>query len=143
MTEHVPHLQALELWTVRHDADTDEWVFLFAGGVSLQVASPWRVVVNGRVAAGRSDHAQQFGLSDRADLPDRVRTLVGSGLVRSATHDDAGDLAIQFESGALLQVFGDSSGYEVWIVNGPGNRRVVCQGGGRVIDSQGDSGVQK
>ena len=141
MTAELSHLHALELQTVRHDADTDEWVFLFAGGVALQVASPWRVVVNGRVTAGRSDHGQQFGLADPVDLPDRVRTLVGSGLVRSATHDDAGDLAIQFENGALLQVFGDSSGYEAWTVNGPGDRRVVCQGGGRVIDSQGDSGL--
>jgi hypothetical protein len=61
--------------------------------------------------------------------------LIGTGVVATASHDSAGDLAIQFENGSVLEVFNDSSGYEGWSLRGPGTRWVVAQGGGHVVES--------
>ncbi|MBI5850622.1 MAG: hypothetical protein HZB39_06215 [Planctomycetes bacterium] len=129
------HLYKQRLHAVRHDVDAQHWVFNFSGGLVLQVSAAWRVLKGERVAVGWRDHGQLFGLAAPVDLPDRLRSLVGSGIVATATHDSAGDLAVQFENGSVLEVFNDSSGYEGWGLHGPGKRSVVAQGGGHVVES--------
>jgi len=138
MSASLSHLHERRLETVRHDADSHEWVFSFSGDVILRIASPWRVLVGERVAAGWEDHDQKFGLLSPVDLPARCCSLAGAGIVRTATHDSTGDLALQFDNGSVLEVFNASSGYESWILNGPGKRSVVAQGGGHVVDSEAD-----
>jgi hypothetical protein len=135
MTVSLSHLHKRHLEAVRHDADSHEWVFSFSGGVVLQVSAAWRVRKGGRVGAGWRDHGQLFGLAAPVDLPDRLRSLVASGVVATASHDSAGDLAVQFENGSVLEVFNDSTGYEGWGLHGPGKRWVVAQGGGHVVES--------
>ena len=45
-----------------------------------------------------------------------------------------GDAGIDedFGGGTRLEVFNNSSGYESWMLNGPGGRLIVAQGGGNV-----------
>ena len=120
---------------LRHDPECEMWVFTFSAGVVLQAWAPWRVRRDGQVAAGWRDHGYRFGHPAAVDLPARVRGLAGASVVGRALHDNGGDLVLAFGSGVLLEVFADSSGHEAWIVNGPGTRRVVCQGGGSVVDT--------
>lgn len=136
MPTPVPQLRGSKLATVRRDDDCHEWVFEFSGAIVLRVAAPWRVLSDGAVGLGWEDHDQRFGRSTPVDLATELRALCGTGLVTTASHDTAGDLAVEFESGCVLQVFNASSGYEGWVLQGPGMRWLVAQGGGRVVESE-------
>lgn len=136
MSTPVLQLSGSRLASGSWDPDCQEWVFQFSGGITLRVAAPWRLVAAGSVALGWQDHDQQFGLPEHVDAPQRLRALIGTRTVVTASYDDVGDLAIVFEGDGVLEVFNASSGYEGWTLHGPGERWVVAQGGGCVVESE-------
>lgn len=135
MDAAIRHLSMSRLEDVRVDAETHDWIFRFTGDMTLRVSAAWRVVAGAEVRAGWQDDQQWFGLSAPLDLHARVRSLVNDSDVDATTVNEYGDLTVRFTSGCSLQVFNDSCGYEGWELCGPGERSVVGQGGGRVVDS--------
>jgi hypothetical protein len=128
------------LRSVRHDDETNEWVFDFGEGYVLQAAAPWRLVRNGSVAAAGGDHGQQFGLAAPIDVTVAIRELVGNHIVEEAVAANGpADLTIDFGEGMRLEVFGDSSAFESWVLNGPGGRAFVAQGGGGLVEWDADA----
>ena len=70
------------------------------------------------------------------DAPKLAASLICDTEVTSTQVDgESGDLSIVFENGRLLQVFNDSCGYEGWQMRGPGNRTIVAQGGGTIVQA--------
>ncbi len=124
-----------ECEAIAHDRDTHEWCFDFQGGLCLRVASPWRMMSDGRIAIGWQDDGQQFGLPAPIDAVEVINSLVRGRPVSDSTLDESsGDLSIVFEGGPVLQVFNSSSGYEGWQLFGPGGKTLVGLGGGSVAE---------
>ena len=110
-----------------------DWLFRFANDVGLRVACPWRILVEGRIAHGDSDHGQQFGLPKPVDGAGRSNKLLLNKVIESvAVRDDTGDITISFTDGTALEVLNTSSGYEGWQLNDGAGLNVVATGGGEL-----------
>ena len=134
-------LRGQSLSNAAFDADTHEWVFTFTGQRVLRVAAPWRLLSDGTIVLGFEDDGQLFGLTTPIDANARIgRAVAGQEVIEVATNL-TGDLDVHFGSGLRLQVFNGSCGYEGWQLFAPGQRCVVAQGGGRVIDSDDNPGL--
>lgn len=129
------HLAGCDLEAVIHDTQSHEWVFAFTRKIALQVSAPWRITVSNEIRLGFEDHEQLFGLAAPLDIQERLSEIVIGRRVNSVHTSEQGDLTIQFEGETVLWVFNSSMGYEGWILNGPGNKYVVGQGGGRIVES--------
>lgn len=136
MSAYLSYLHGQRLAAAALDADTQTWVFTFSGRCALQVGAPWRLVSEGHIVVGSDDDGHRFGLESPVDARERVTRAVGGQEVTEVSIKKFGDLDLSFASGATLQVFNGSSGYEGWQLFGPGERCVVAQGGGRVVDSE-------
>jgi len=134
MAERLSYLHGQQLATIAFDADCHEWVFAFSGQCVLRVVAPWRVVSNGRIVVGYEDDGHQFGLKVPFDAREHFMRLVVGHQIIAASFSEFGDLTVLFGGGSTLQVFNVSVGYEGWQLSGPGERIVVAQGGGRVMD---------
>jgi hypothetical protein len=135
MSLYLSHLHGQTLAATAFDRDTDAWVFTFSGGCALRVAAPWRMVSQTHIAVGHEDDGQWFGLKQPFDAREHITGAVAGQKVTEALVKEFGDLDLRFSSGSTLQVFNSSSGFEGWQLYGPGERHVVAQGGGRVVDS--------
>ena len=71
---------------------------------------------------GSEDDGHRFGLESPVDARERVTRAVGGEEVTEVSIKKFGDLDLSFASGATLQVFNGSSGYEGWQLFGPGER---------------------
>jgi hypothetical protein len=121
---------------VKFDPETGGWVFLFSDGVTLRVEAPWRIVSEGIIAVAGRDHGHKLGLPAPIDaIKVASGLLVGRSVATAVAKKPVADLAIRFEDGRMLEVFNESSGYEGWELNGPGDRWVVAQGGGKLVES--------
>jgi hypothetical protein len=117
-----PTLIAFERATVGRTCDIqrrgNDWAFVFgaAGDGSLLVtASLWRVVEGGRIAVTSEDDGHPFGLPAPMDAQEKSRGVFAGRLVRSVGVDAwTGDVTIQFEGDARLDVISSSAGYENW-----------------------------
>ena len=138
MSSRLPHLHGETLSSTTFDGDAQQWIFHFSGSLTLQVASAWRMVSATEIVIGFHDDGHRFGLGSPVNAAERITQLVGAKTVSAATFNRYGDLEVQFGPESVLQVFNDSCGYEGWQLYGPGDRYVVAQGGGRVIDSGND-----
>ena len=136
MNRTIELLNGRSLESVRFDAGTGEWIFVFATSGVLQIGCAWRVVAEGNVALGWQDDGHHFGLPVPVDATARLQTLVGTSSVNTAEVLSHGDLLIRFGSGVALEVFNDSCGYEGWQLHCAGRRSVIAQGGGKVVDSE-------
>ena len=136
MTLQLPHLCGRGLADLAFDAETHEWVFSFSGQCSLRVAAPWRMISESQIVAGCGDDGHWFGLEMPFDGRERVMRAIAGHVVSEASASEFGDLSVRFGSDSMLQVFNHSAGYEGWQLFGPGERIVVAQGGGRVLDSE-------
>lgn len=115
------------------------WPFVFGmrgrdWGCTIVVASPWRVIADGRTACSAEDDSQMFGRTDPFDALNEANSLLNG---RSALAVDldivTADLRIEFGSGVQLDVFNMSSGYEAWIASfqdGGASLDLVATGGG-------------
>src|SRR5262245_51268545 len=124
------HHQALE--AVR--ADPHSWLFTFSNGALLQAECPWRVVSEGRVALGNVDHDQKFGLREPIDATQLARRILADQRIAIArVQPETSDLVLEFSSGARLELFNGSSGYEGWSLTSPQGHQFIAQGGGRLV----------
>lgn len=129
------------LWTkglacdeVTNDTEAQEWVFSFGATVTLRVASPWRIVADGRIALGRDDDGQKFGLPQPVDAVAQARSLLRGRTVTSfSIASVSADAAIDFGDGLLLEIFNSSSGYEGWLLAEHSGRMLIAQGGGSLV----------
>ncbi len=131
------HLHGEILESVTPDPETQDWVFALSGGMALRVAAPWRLVSDGQIVVGWEDDGQPFGLPQPCDARQRCASLVSGRRVESAIVGPLGDLVVRVEGGTVVEVFNASCGYEGWQLHGPGERWLVAQGGGRVVNSGG------
>jgi hypothetical protein len=82
--------------------------------------------------------SQWFGLPQSVDVETTVFDLVRKQIVLDAViTEGSADLSVDFGDGVRLEVFNSSSGYEGWILDAPGGRFPVAQGGGRLVESKG------
>ena len=133
MSEQIHSLRGHRCRAVTFDAATEEWIFDFGNDTVLQVASPWRVIVAGKIRLGWRDHGQRFGLPLPVDGASEATKLLGGLEVDSArVSAETADLVISFGSTCRLEVFNGSSGYEGWTLNAPGGELFVAQGGGQL-----------
>ena len=109
------------------------WVFRFDGDCVLTAESMWRVSKGGRITVSDRDHEQLFGLSVPVDATARVMQATAGATVTHAHFQSIGDLRVEFENGASLEVLTDSSGYESWTLFRPDGTQLVATGGGEVV----------
>ncbi|MFC1834095.1 DUF6188 family protein [Thermodesulfobacteriota bacterium] len=108
---------------VRHEYS---WQFSFGEGCYLTVWSPWRIVVNGHIIVAHTDHGQKFGGLQPIDVPTRALQVLSARPIKSVIEQPVqGDLSLEFDGGARLELFADSSGYESWELSSPGGDIVV------------------
>lgn len=115
----------------RREAD---WVVNLAGGGSITLPIPWRIVANGRIAFASEDDGQKFGLPAPVDGEARANTLIGSNSITGMSIDSqTADLTVHFGNVLRLDAFNNSCGYEGWHISLPsehGGISVVALGGG-------------
>jgi Family of unknown function (DUF6188) len=120
-------LQAIE--RSEHD-----WRFRFDSGVGLWVHCLWRIIISDRIALTNEDVGQIFGLPAPVDATATSNQLLARVAVKDVTvREDTGDMGIAFETGALLEIFNDSSGYEAWRLWDAAGWNAVAQGGGQLV----------
>jgi uncharacterized protein DUF6188 len=124
-------LRGSSVTSVDHYAE-DSWRLNFeAAGLNIQC--PWRIVSNGAVVLGGSDHEQKFGLPQPVDVAVEALRLLNGRSVESARIDETtADLFITFASDVRVDVFNDSSGYEGWTFADQRGTWLVAQGGGQM-----------
>jgi hypothetical protein len=124
-------LRGSSVVSVEHDAE-DSWRLNFeAAGLNIQC--PWRLVSNGAVVLGGSDHGQKFGLPQPVDVTVETLRLLNGQIVESARIDEAtADLCLTFAGNIRVDVFNDSSGYEGWTFADQRGTWLVAQGGGQL-----------
>ncbi len=99
----------------------------------LNIYCPWRVVGNGSVLLGSSDHGQKFGLPEPVNVIAEVLRLLNGKVVEEASIDETtADLRIDFAGDIRVDVFNDSSGYEGWTFADERGLKLVAQGGGQI-----------
>jgi len=139
VSEQIHALQGRQCLAVTFDEATEQWIFDFEHKAMLTVASPWRIIVGGRIRLGWRDHGQPFGLPSPVNGVSEATKFLGGVEVKSASvAAETSDLVISFVSGCRLEVFNGSSGYEGWTLNAPGGERFVAQGGGDLVRFERD-----
>jgi len=111
------------------------WQFSFPPAGSVTVASFWRIVVDNRVVLCSLDDGQRFGLPKPIDAAQTAWEIIFDKLVRTVTVNENGDLIIRFETGAVLEILINSSGYESWNAaswSGTKKRNIIATGGGEL-----------
>jgi len=109
------------------------WWFRFAGGGSIRADTVWRLIVDGVARITSQDHGQHFGRSTPVDAADAVNRALSKVQVRRASIvHDTGDLIVEFEDGARLEVLTTSSGYESWSLFSPSGEETTALGGGQI-----------
>ena len=109
------------------------WWFELRGGGALRADTLWRIVAAGRVEATSADHGHRFGLPEPVDSATRAtRALSGSTVRRASITEDTGDVMLQFDNGARLEILTTSSGYESWSIFLPTGEEIIGVGGGQV-----------
>lgn len=110
-----------------------DWLFRYADNVSLRVACPWRILVEGRIAHGDGDDGQQFGLPTPVDGKERSKSLLLDKAIQGVSiREDAGDLTVTFSDRTALEILNASSGYEGWQLSDGVGLSVVALGGGEL-----------
>jgi hypothetical protein len=83
---------------------------VLAGGGHLRADTLWRVVAQSRIHASSSDHGQAFGLSKPVDSAARaVQALSNSVVRRASLAEDTGDVLIEFDTDARLEILTTST----------------------------------
>ena len=100
-----------------------DWVFLFAGGVTVVAqSSHWRLVDGGTVIITDEDHGQLFGLKEPVDAANVAPAALSGASVSRVEFSAVSDLLLSFSNGRTLQVIIGSASYENWHVYGPDTR---------------------
>jgi hypothetical protein len=109
-----------------------DWVLVFDKNVSLVIACLWRLVEDGRIRFTGQDDGHQFGLPAPVDTAAEVnRRLVRASVEAVELRKGILDLELRFNTGHILQVIPDSSGYEAWNLSN-GSSQFIAVGGGEL-----------
>lgn len=104
----------------------------------LVVSCLWRLMEGNRIRFTSEDEGQQFGLPSPVDAASELNRRIANAAVHSISlRDNTLDLEIRFDTGHVLQVIPDSSGYESWIAHNH-TRQFIAIGGGElaIFDGQ-------
>jgi hypothetical protein len=134
MNRLIEQFRGVSLKTASYDSETYQWNFIFSGGWLLQVAAPWRMVVNDVIKLGWEDDGQLFGLPKPLIAEDRFDKHLIRRSVEFVSFNELGDLVVDFSAFGRIEVFNGSCGYEGWVITGPEGQCIVAQGGGNVVD---------
>ena len=109
-----------------------DWVFTFNGEASLMVSCLWRLIEKGRIRFTSEDEGQKFGLPAPVDAAAELNRRVGNAAVETVVlREHTLDLELRFDTGHVLQIIPDSSGYEAWIASDH-DKQFIAVGGGEL-----------
>lgn len=109
------------------------WFFRFAGDFTVATESLWRFIDEGRIVVTSEDHGQRFGLPGPVNAAAAVLSSIVDRKVEVAgISESSGDLTIEFNGRAELQLLQMSSGYESWRLSAQGTE-TICTGGGKIV----------
>jgi hypothetical protein len=109
-----------------------DWVFAFDDEATLVVSCLWRLIENSRIRFTSEDEGQQFGLPVLVDAAAELNRRVANATVEAVVlREHTLDLELRFDTGHVLQIIPDSSGYESWIAYDRG-KQFIAVGGGRL-----------
>jgi len=109
------------------------WWFRLSGGGSIRADTLWRIIANGEVRAISEDHGHMFGLPEPVDSAIRAHEVLSQSLITAASvRNHAGDVVLEFDNTAVLEVLTTSCGYESWAVFFPNRDEAIGLGGGEV-----------
>jgi hypothetical protein len=109
-----------------------DWVFGFDGNAALVVNCLWRLLEDGRIRFTSEDEGQQFGLPAPVDAAAELnQRLANASLLSVVLRENTLDLELRFDTGHVLQVIPDSSGYEAWIAHDR-DKQFIAVGGGEL-----------
>ena len=113
----------------RHEYD---WVFAFGDDVSIVAGCLWRLVEDGRIRVTNLDEGQWFGLPAPVDPVVEVSARLTDAVI-DGVELCAGtlDLRIRFDTGHILELIPESSGYEAWNIT-TGDQQFIAIGGGEL-----------
>jgi hypothetical protein len=95
-----------------------DWLLVFEKDVTLVIECLWRLVEDGRIRFTSLDDGQWFGLPAPVDAAAEVNLrLEGASVEAVQLRQGILDLELRFNTGHVLQLFPDSSGYEAWRVS--------------------------
>ena len=115
------------------DRGEGSWRFEFDNGSGLDLSCAWRIVIHDCIALGYRDHGHKFGLPAPVDAVADARKLLTGPVRRVIVREATADVDLEFESGACLEVFNSSSGYEGWECWAKNGMLVVAVGGGKLV----------
>jgi hypothetical protein len=110
------------------------WQFIFGKAEAVIGAEAyWRLIVNGKIAFGRDDDGQKFGLPEPLNGVTLCTKLLRDQRIKSfELRPDVSDLFVNFESGARLEIFNISAGYESWSYQATNGKMMHALGGGDI-----------
>lgn len=110
-----------------------DWVFTFDHGVALVAECLWRLLENDRIRFTSADEGQLFGLPTPVDAVAEINSRLTDAFV-TAVELKSGtlDLRIAFNTGHVLELLPESSGYEAWNATCSG-MLIVAAGGGELV----------
>ena len=118
----------------RVDKREGDWLFSFGEGLHIAVAAPWRIVTSIGIAYGHEDDGHKFGLPEPVNGELLANEFLDERTVISVeVEPQTADLSVIFDSGARIDIFNNSSGYEGWVANVRTGERaitIVALGGG-------------
>lgn len=107
-----------------------EWVFGFDNDASIVISCLWRLLENRLIRITSQDEGQQFGLPAPVDASEELNRRIANAKVESVVlREYTLDFELWFDTGHVLQVFPDSSGYEAWIARDRGKQFIAVGGG--------------
>lgn len=118
-----------------------DWVLVFDDDASVVVSCLWRLIERGRIRFTSNDEGQQFGLPAPVDAAAELNRRIANAKVDVVTlRDNTLDLELLFDTGHVLQIIPDSSGYESWTAD-ERSTQFIAIGGGElaIITPKGDT----
>lgn len=94
----------------------------------LTIECPWRLRIGNRIIVGQPE-TEIEDKKDKAYL-ELERALIGNTIREIIHFEDISDLSVAFDREVMLDLFHDSSWYEGWQLQGPGQFLVVSTPGG-------------
>jgi hypothetical protein len=124
-------------WLVGHSCQSltrreFDWVLVFDRNAHLVIACLWRLIEAGRIRVTSSDDGHQFGLPAPMDAAAEVYGRIALATVEAVgLREGTLDLELRFNSGHIVQIIPDSSGYEAWNLSN-GSSQFIAVGGGKL-----------
>jgi hypothetical protein len=117
------------------------WNLTLDRRASLQIASVWQALQDGRVCLASGDDQQSYGLGDPiCGVSAESKLLAGRYVVQVTLDPASADLSLTLSGGVVFRTFNDSSGYEGWQAVRPDGVMIVAQGGGSIRQVQAPPG---